>query len=101
MLNDSYISPTNLARFLNYCQRSGAAPYVHKAPIAYPTKAKKDNWRSTFVGAANLDTYCKGVDGLSLPSNRQRLLRAFGCAVPEPNRILAERCLRISMGERA
>jgi hypothetical protein len=26
-------------------------------PLSFPTKANKDNWRTAFVGAANLDTY--------------------------------------------
>ena len=49
-LKDPYIHPTDLARFLKYCQRPGRASYVHKIPVAYPTKANKDNWRKAFVG---------------------------------------------------
>jgi hypothetical protein len=56
-LKDLYIHPTYLARFLKYCQRPGRASYVHKIPVAYPTKANKDNWRKAFVGVADLDTY--------------------------------------------
>lgn len=47
----------DLARFLDYCQKSSLAPYVHKIPIVYP-KDNKDNWSTTaFERAANLDTY--------------------------------------------
>jgi hypothetical protein len=56
-LKDQYIHPIDLARILHHCQKSSPAPYVHKTPIAYPTKANKDNWRTAFVGADMLDTY--------------------------------------------
>lgn len=56
-LKDQYIHPTDLVQFLTYCQRPSLAPYVHQTPIAYPTKANKDNWRTAFEGAALLDTY--------------------------------------------
>jgi hypothetical protein len=57
MLKDQHIHPADLSRFLRHCQRPRAAPYVHLVPLSFPTKANKDNWRTAFVGAANLDTY--------------------------------------------
>ena len=58
-LQDPHIHPSNLASFLVSCQQPGTAPYVHKAPISYPTKENKANWSAAFAGAANLEIYTR------------------------------------------
>jgi hypothetical protein len=80
-LKDLYIHPTDLAHFLKYCQRPGRAPYVYKIPVAYPTKANKDNWRKAFVGATDLDTYQQFWKARTTANIRLRLFSTWNATI--------------------
>jgi hypothetical protein len=55
-LKDPYTLPI-LHASSNTARDLAEHPTSAKIPVAYPTKANKDNWRKAFVGAADLDTY--------------------------------------------